>query len=66
LLVEHKHTSDGILAGLTVDWRHHLIDDWSYYKGAIVGIISTSLSGKRAVLAFLIQAKANVIAQDYY
>jgi hypothetical protein len=32
----------------------------------MVGIISTSLSGKWAGLAFLIQAKANVIAQDYY
>lgn len=40
LLVEHKHTTDGILAGLTVDWRHHLIDDWSYYKGAINNLIS--------------------------
>ena len=40
LLVEHKHTSDGILAGLTVDWRHHLIDDWSYYKGAINNLIN--------------------------
>ena len=40
LIVEHKHTSDGILAGLTVDWRHHLIDDWSYYKGAINNLIS--------------------------
>jgi hypothetical protein len=40
LIVEHKHTSEGILAGLTVDWRHHLIDDWSYYKGAINNLIS--------------------------
>jgi HAD superfamily hydrolase (TIGR01484 family) len=40
LVVEHKHTSDGILAGLTVDWRHHLIDDWSYYEGGINNLIS--------------------------
>lgn len=40
LIVEHKHTSEGILAGLTVDWRHHLIDDWSYYKEAINNLIS--------------------------
>src|SRR5215213_10361270 len=39
LLVEHKHTTDGILAGLTVDWRHHVIDDWSYYKRAINDLI---------------------------
>jgi HAD superfamily hydrolase (TIGR01484 family) len=35
VLVERKHTSEGILAGLTVDWRHHLGDDWSHYKAAV-------------------------------
>jgi hypothetical protein len=39
VLVERKHTSDGILAGLTVDWRH-LGDDWSYYSSAVNHFIS--------------------------
>jgi hypothetical protein len=39
LLVERKHTSDGILAGLTIDWRH-LGDDWSYYSRGIKHFIS--------------------------
>ncbi|HKG72505.1 MAG TPA: hypothetical protein VKA87_11425, partial [Nitrososphaeraceae archaeon] len=40
LLIERKRTTDGILAGLTVDWRHHLIDEWSYYRGAINDLVS--------------------------
>lgn len=40
LLIERKHTSDGTLAGLTVDWRHHLIDDWSYYRCAVNDLVS--------------------------
>jgi HAD superfamily hydrolase (TIGR01484 family) len=39
-LVERKHTSDGILAGLTVDWRHLGGDDWSYYKRGVTHFIS--------------------------
>jgi len=37
ILIERKHTSDGILAGLSMDWRHHqqLNDEWSYYRRAI-------------------------------
>jgi HAD superfamily hydrolase (TIGR01484 family) len=36
ILIERKHTSDGILAGLTMDWRHQPLDDeWSYYRRAI-------------------------------
>jgi HAD superfamily hydrolase (TIGR01484 family) len=35
VLVECKHTSDGMLAGLTLDWRHQLGNDWSYYRRAI-------------------------------
>jgi HAD superfamily hydrolase (TIGR01484 family) len=35
VLVECKHTSDGILAGLTLDWRHQLGNDWSHYRRAI-------------------------------
>jgi HAD superfamily hydrolase (TIGR01484 family) len=35
VLIECKHTSDGILAGLTLDWRHQLGNDWSYYRSAI-------------------------------
>jgi HAD superfamily hydrolase (TIGR01484 family) len=50
LIVEHKHTSDGILAGLTVDWRHHLIDDWSYYKGAINNLISRMVANLKKPL----------------
>jgi HAD superfamily hydrolase (TIGR01484 family) len=40
MLVERKHTSDGILAGLTIDWRHQLEDDWSYYRRAINHFLS--------------------------
>jgi HAD superfamily hydrolase (TIGR01484 family) len=40
VLVERKYTSDGILAGLTVDWRHHLGGDWSYYGSAVNHFIS--------------------------
>lgn len=39
VVVERKHTSDGILAGLTVDWRH-LGGDWSYYGSAVNHFIS--------------------------
>jgi HAD superfamily hydrolase (TIGR01484 family) len=40
ILIERKHTSDGILAGLTIDWRHHLSDNWSYYRRAINHFLS--------------------------
>jgi HAD superfamily hydrolase (TIGR01484 family) len=40
ILVERKHTSDGILAGLTIDWRHQLDDEWSYYRRAINHFLS--------------------------
>jgi HAD superfamily hydrolase (TIGR01484 family) len=40
MLVERKYTSDGILAGLTIDWRHHLGGDWSYYRSAVNHFIS--------------------------
>jgi hypothetical protein len=33
VLVERKYTSDGILAGLTIDWRH--LGGWSYYSAAV-------------------------------
>jgi HAD superfamily hydrolase (TIGR01484 family) len=39
MLIEGKHTSDGILAGLTIDWRY-LSDDWSYYRRGITHFIS--------------------------
>jgi HAD superfamily hydrolase (TIGR01484 family) len=39
LLVERKHITDGILAGLTIDWRH-LDGDWSYYSRGINHFIS--------------------------
>jgi HAD superfamily hydrolase (TIGR01484 family) len=38
VIVERKHTSDGILAGLTIDWRY--LDDWSYYRRGITHFIS--------------------------
>lgn len=40
ILIERKHTSDGILAGLTIDWRHHLSDNWSYYRRGISHFIN--------------------------
>ena len=39
MLIERKHTSDGILAGLTIDWRH-LSGDWSHYKRGITHFVS--------------------------
>jgi HAD superfamily hydrolase (TIGR01484 family) len=41
MLIERKHTSDGILAGLTVDWRHLPSDDWSYYRREVTHFISS-------------------------
>jgi HAD superfamily hydrolase (TIGR01484 family) len=40
MLIERKHTSDGILGGLTIDWRHQLEDNWSYYRRAINHFLS--------------------------
>jgi HAD superfamily hydrolase (TIGR01484 family) len=40
MLIERKHTSDGILAGLTIDWRYHLSHDWSYYRRGITHFIN--------------------------
>jgi HAD superfamily hydrolase (TIGR01484 family) len=40
MIIERKHTSDGILAGLTIDWRH-LSDDWSYYRRGINHFVSS-------------------------
>lgn len=42
VLVERKHTSDDILAGLTLDWRH--LGDWSYYRRGIAHFISRLVS----------------------
>jgi hypothetical protein len=47
MLIECKHTSDGILAGLTVDWRHHLGDDWSYYRRGITHFISSMVANAK-------------------
>jgi HAD superfamily hydrolase (TIGR01484 family) len=44
MLVERKHTSDGILAGLTIDWRNQLGDNWSYYRRAINHFLSRIVS----------------------
>lgn len=44
MLVERKYTSDGILAGLTIDWRNQLGDNWSYYRRAINHFLSRIVS----------------------
>ena len=38
LIVERKDTSDGILAGLTIDWHH--LGDWSHYRKGTAHFIS--------------------------
>lgn len=38
LIVESKYTSDGILAGLTFDWRH--LGGWSHYRKRVAHFIS--------------------------
>jgi HAD superfamily hydrolase (TIGR01484 family) len=43
VLVECKHTSDGILAGLTIDWRH-LSDDWSHHRRGIMHFVSSMVA----------------------
>jgi HAD superfamily hydrolase (TIGR01484 family) len=43
LLVERKYTTDGILAGLTIDWRHHL-GDWSYYRRGITHFLNRNVA----------------------
>lgn len=47
MLIERKQTSDEILAGLTVDWRHHPSDDWSYYRRGIAHFISSIVTNLR-------------------
>jgi HAD superfamily hydrolase (TIGR01484 family) len=42
MLIERKHTSDGILAGLTIDWRH--LSDWSYYRRGITHFVSSMVA----------------------
>lgn len=42
VLVERKHTSDDILAGLTLDWHH--LGDWSYYRRGITHFTSRMVS----------------------
>jgi hypothetical protein len=42
ILIERKHTSDGILAGLTIDWRH--LSDWSYYRRGITHFVSSMVA----------------------
>lgn len=44
VIVENKHTSDGILAGLTIDWRHYRSDDWSYYRRGMSHFVSTMVA----------------------
>jgi Trehalose-phosphatase/haloacid dehalogenase-like hydrolase len=44
MLIERKHTSDGILAGLTIDWRHLSCSDWSHYKRGITHFVSSMVA----------------------
>jgi HAD superfamily hydrolase (TIGR01484 family) len=44
MLIERKHTSDGILAGLTIDWRHQISDNWSYYRRGITHFVSSMVA----------------------
>jgi HAD superfamily hydrolase (TIGR01484 family) len=46
VLIERKHTSDRILAGLTIDWRN-LSDDWSYYRRGIAHIVNSMVANLR-------------------
>ena len=43
MLIERKHTSNGLLAGLTIDWRH-LTGDWSHYKRGITHFVSSMVA----------------------
>jgi trehalose-6-phosphatase len=43
MIIERKYTSDGILAGLTIDWRH-LRGDWSYYKRGVTHFVSSMIA----------------------
>jgi HAD superfamily hydrolase (TIGR01484 family) len=44
-LVERKHITDGILGGLTIDWRH--TDEWSYYGIGIKHFVSRLVANLR-------------------
>ncbi len=59
LLVEHKYTSDGILAGLTIDWRQ-LGDDWSYHRSAVNHFISRMVANLKKP-----PAPAHIYVQKY-
>jgi HAD superfamily hydrolase (TIGR01484 family) len=60
VLIECKHTSDGILAGLTLDWRHQLGNDWSYYRSAINHFISRMVANLKKALV-----PADIYVQKY-
>ena len=47
LFVERKHTTDGILAGLTIDWRHLNDDDWWRYAPGISHFICSMVANLR-------------------
>jgi HAD superfamily hydrolase (TIGR01484 family) len=48
--IEYKHTSDRILAGLTLDWRHQLDNDWSYYRRASTHFINRMVATLKKAL----------------
>lgn len=47
MLVERKYTSDRILAGLTIDWRHKRAEDWFHSRRGITHFISTMVANLR-------------------
>jgi HAD superfamily hydrolase (TIGR01484 family) len=42
VLVEHKHTSDGVLAGLTIDWRN--LGNWPHYATSVSHVVSKTVA----------------------
>jgi hydroxymethylpyrimidine pyrophosphatase-like HAD family hydrolase len=47
MLVERKYTSDRILAGLTIDWRHHRGENWFHFRRGIAHFISSMVANLR-------------------
>jgi trehalose-6-phosphatase len=45
LLIERKRISDGVLAGITIDWRH--LDDWPYYGEGVKHLVSRLVANLR-------------------
>jgi len=56
--IEYKHTTNGMLAGLTVDWRH--LSDWSYLGEAMRHYIARTTTTLRKA-----PVPADVYVQEY-